>query len=123
MGRTVPRDRRVAERMGQRAEAAAALLLTLKGYRIVARRLRTPVGELDLVAVRRRRLAFVEVKLRKSAEDALWAITPRQQARIARAAEYWLARRPAFHAHDIGFDVILAAPWWRPRHLSDAFRV
>lgn len=117
------RERRTAERMGHRAEAAAALLLILKGYRIVARRLRTPAGEIDLIAARGRRLAFVEVKLRASAEDAAWALGPRQQARIARAAEYWLSRRPALAAHDIGFDVILVAPWSRPRHLRDAFRV
>lgn len=116
------RARRRAERRGFRAEALAALLLALKGYRILARRCRTPVGEIDLVAVRRRRLVFVEVKVRGRAEAAAWALTPRQQARIARAAEYWLAHRSAYHGHDIGFDVILLAPWAWPRHLRDAFR-
>lgn len=117
------RDRRAAERYGQRAETAAALLMMLKGYRIIARRVRTPAGEIDLIAARRKRLAFVEVKLRKSAEDAAWSLTPRQQGRIARAAECWLARHPAYASHDVGLDVVLAAPWSRPRHMADAFRV
>lgn len=117
------RDRRAAERTGRRAEAAAALLLMAKGYRILARRLRTPVGEIDLVAARGKRLAFVEVKRRGSSGDAAWALGPRQQARIARAAEYWLARHPAYARRDIGFDVILSAPRSWPSHLRDAFRV
>ena len=118
------RSRRGAERGGRRAEAFAALWLILKGYRILERRCRTPVGEIDLVARRGGRIAFVEVKIRGAGtEDAAWSVTPRQRARIARAAEYWLARRPAFLDHDIGFDVVLLAPWARPRHLADAFRV
>ena len=115
--------RKAAERRGHRAELLAALWLNLKGYRVLERRYQTGVGEIDIVAVRGRRLAFVEVKLRASAEDAAWSVTPRQQARVARAAEHWLARKPAFQAHDIGLDVVLVAPWTRPRHLRDAFRV
>jgi putative endonuclease len=115
--------RRAAERSGHRAEALAALWLAVKGYRILARRFRTPVGEVDLIAARRHRLAFIEVKRRASLDDAARALTPRQHARVARAAEYWLARRPAFQEHDVGFDVILIAPWSRPRHLRDAFRI
>ncbi len=117
------RSRKAAERKGQRAESVAVLWLNLKGYRILERRYRTGVGEIDIVAVRARRLAFVEVKARASTEDAAWSVTPRQQARIARAAQYWLARRQAFRDHDIGFDVVLVAPWTLPRHLADAFRV
>ena len=117
------RSRRAAERSAHWAERAAALLLILKGYRIIARRYRTPVGEIDLIARRRRRLAFVEVKYRRSLDAAAWAVTSRQQARIARAGEYWLAGHPEFAGDDIGFDVILTAPWSRPRHLRDAFRV
>lgn len=117
------KSRKAAERRGHRAELLAALWLNLKGYRVLERRCRTGVGEIDIVAVRARRLAFVEVKLRASAEHAAWSVTPRQQARIARAAEHWLARKPAFHGHDIGFDVVLVAPRTLPRHLADAFRV
>ncbi len=118
------RSRQRAERGGRRAEVLAALWLMLKGYRILARRCRTPVGEIDLVARRGGRIVFVEVKTRGAGTDeAAWSVTPRQQARIARAAEHWLARRPAFQGHDIGFDVVLLAPWAWPRHLADAFRV
>ena len=115
--------RRVAERKGRRAEALAALLFSLKGYRLVERRCRTPVGEVDLIAVRRRRLAFVEVKLRASTKDAAWSLTPRQRSRIARAAEYWVSRKPAYQGHDVAFDVVLMAPWTWPVHMRDAFRV
>lgn len=117
------RDRRAAERSGLAAERAAAWLLALKGYRLLDRRYRSPAGEIDLIASRGRRLAFVEVKRRASGADAAWAVLPRQQQRIARAAGHWLARRPAYAGHDIGFDVVLVAPWSLPRHLRDAFRV
>lgn len=117
------RSRREAERRGHRAETLAALWLGLKGYRILGRRCRTPVGEIDLVAARRGRIAFVEVKVRASTDEAAWSVTPRQQARIARAAEYWLARKPAYQSHDVGLDVIMVAPWSMPKHLRDAFRV
>ena len=116
-------NRAAAERRGRRAEAAAALLLMLKGYRIIERRCRTPVGEIDIVAFRWGRLAFVEVKSRRARDDAAWSVTPRQQARIARAAEYWLARKPAFQGCAIGLDVVLVSPWALPHHLADAFRV
>lgn len=106
---------------GRWAELAAAALLLLKGYRILARRFRSPVGEIDLVARRGRRLAFVEVKSRATHDAAAWSVTPRQQQRIARAAEAWLKRHPRHAACEIGFDVVLVSPRARPRHLRDAF--
>ena len=118
-----PSRRAVAERSGHRAETIAAVWLSLKGYRILERRCRTVVGEIDIIAVRRRRLAFVEVKRRRARDEAAWSVTSRQQARIVRAAEHWLAHRPAFQAHDIGLDVVLVAPWKMPQHLRDTFRV
>jgi putative endonuclease len=117
------RARRAAERKGRFAEAVAAFLLTCKGYRILARRYRTPVGEVDLIARRGRRLAFVEVKLRESAGAAAHAVTPRQQHRIARAAEHWLAQRAPQGEWEAAFDVVLVAPWSWPRHLKSAFRI
>lgn len=95
----------------------------IRGYRVLERRYRSPAGEIDLVAVRRRRLAFVEVKMRATRDQAAWSVNPRQRARIARAAEHWLARRPGFHGHEIGFDVMLIAPWTVPQYMKDAFRV
>jgi putative endonuclease len=116
-----PRER--AYRSGVFAESLVALLLRLKGYRIVARRYKTPVGEIDLVALKGRRLAFVEVKRRKTREDAAWTLPTRQRRRIVRAAQYWLAGHPDYAGHDIAFDVVLAAPWSWPRYIANAFPV
>lgn len=113
--------RREAERRGRRAEDAAAMLLRAKGFRILARRYRTPAGEIDLIVRRRRRIAFVEVKERESTDSAAWAITPRQRARLVRAAEAWLARHPPKGDFEISIDVVLVAPWGWPRHIVSAF--
>jgi len=114
-------DRRRAERWGRWAETAAALALLVKGYRIVARRLKTPAGEIDLLARRGRILAVVEVKARASLDGAAFALGPRQQRRLARAAAV-AAARPRLAGLDIRFDVVLVAPWRWPRHLKDAWR-
>ena len=113
--------KRAAERRGRLAELAAVLLLTLKGYRVLARRVRTPVGEIDLIARRGRVLAFVEVKARSAEDAAAEAVTPGQRRRIARAAAWWLARRPAFGDHVLRFDAVLVAPRRLPRHVTGAF--
>jgi putative endonuclease len=76
------------------AESRAAALLMAKGYRILAKRFRTPHGEIDIVTKRRKILALVEVKARASLDEAAFAVTPRQQARIINAAQAWLARIP-----------------------------
>ena len=115
--------RRAAERRGQWAETLAALYLQAKGYRILERRFRSRAGEIDLIARRGSHLAFVEVKARPSASDAAWAVTARQQARIARAAEHWLAIKGAETDLEMSFDVVLIAPWTWPRHIASAFRV
>lgn len=98
------------------------MVLRAKGYRILQQRYRSRVGEIDLIARRGRRLAFIEVKERGSIDAAAWAVTPRQQGRIVRAAQSWLARQPQMQDFEIGFDVILIAPWSWPRHIADAFR-
>ncbi len=115
--------RRVAERKGRWAEALAALALRTKGYRILERRFRSRAGEIDLIARHGKHLAFVEVKARASLDTAAWSVTPRQQARIARAAEHWLALEGESGDFDISFDVVLVAPWTWPRHMASAFRV
>jgi putative endonuclease len=102
-------------------EARCAWRLRLAGYRIVARDVRTPVGEIDLVARRGRTVAFVEVKAR-SGEGAADALTPRQRRRIVRAAAAFLAIRPTLAALDIRFDVMLVGRGLFPRHLRAAFR-
>ena len=80
-------ERQVAFRAGVSAESRAAALLIVKGFRILARRWKTPVGEIDIVARRRRLLVFVEVKTRQQLDDAAWSVTDRQRGRIAAAAE------------------------------------
>jgi Holliday junction resolvase-like predicted endonuclease len=74
-------------------------------------RYKTPVGEIDRVALKAKRLAFVEVKQRRRFEDAGWALPTRARHRIVRAAQYWLSSHPDFAGHDIAFDVVLPAPW------------
>ena len=118
------RERRFkAYRRGLFAETVTALWLRLKGYAIVARGYKTPVGEIDLVALKGKRLAFIEVKRRKTADDAAWTIPAKQRRRIVRAAQYWLAGHPAYAGHDIAFDVVLAAPWAWPRYIANVFPV
>jgi putative endonuclease len=85
--------------------------------------LRTPLGEIDLVARRGRLLAFVEVKARTDLEQALVALSPRQRQRTARAAELFLLRRPDLAGHTLRFDLIAVRPWRLPRHLSDVWRL
>lgn len=114
--------RRRDERMGRLAEWLAAARLVLTGHRILARRQRTPQGELDLIAVRGRRIVFAEVKWRRDGNAVAYAVTPRQAQRIARAAEHWLWRQPRYRNHTIGLDVIQVTPWRLPRHLRDALQ-
>lgn len=113
--------RRAAFRLGLSAEGRAAALLLAKGYRIVARRWKSPVGEVDLVARRGRLLVFVEVKARSRLDDAAEAVTERQRRRIAAAAQAWLASHDGDIHCDIRFDAILVAPRRLPRHLPAAF--
>jgi putative endonuclease len=115
--------KRAAERRGRQGEFFAMLMLVLKGYRIVDRRVRTRAGEIDMVA---RSLGgivcFVEVKTRNSLREAQEAVRPRQAARIARAAELFLAHRPWLVAKGVRFDTIVVSRRSWPRHLRDAWR-
>ncbi|MEO1093120.1 MAG: YraN family protein [Pseudomonadota bacterium] len=107
---------------GRRAEAVAAWWLRLRGFRILARRYRTPVGELDLVAKRGGLMVFVEVKRRASTADAAAAVSLAQRRRIGRAAAAFLARHGAADAPHTRYDVIAVAPWQWPCHVVDAWR-
>ena len=110
-----------AFRAGLSAESRAAAYLMAKGYRILAKRFRTPHGEIDLVAKRWNLLAFVEVKARATLDDAALAVTPRQQARIVDAAQAWLVMHPEHADFELRFDAILIAPRHLPRHVLAAF--
>jgi putative endonuclease len=112
-------ERRARLRRGMLSESLAALVLICKGYRILARRHRTRCGEIDLIAVRGRRLAFVEVKRRTTMAGAEASIGPRQQQRIRDAADRWLARNPRFHNHDICFDLVFLVRRHWPQHIEN----
>jgi putative endonuclease len=113
-------ERVAAFRTGLSAESRAAAWLIAKGYRILAKRFRTPYGEIDLVA-RRRLIAFIEVKARANLDDAAWAVTPRQQQRIINAAQAWLMAHPEHAEFEMRFDAMPIAPRSLPRHLLAAF--
>lgn len=115
------RHRVAAFRLGLSAESRAAMLLIAKGYRIAARRFKTPFGEIDIVARRRNALVFVEVKARDRDDEAAEAVTERGKRRILSAAELWLAHHPADTQRFIRFDVILVTPGKIPRHVANAF--
>jgi putative endonuclease len=114
-------ERQAAFRFGLSAESRAAAYLIAKGHRIVARRWRTPLGEVDIVARRGRLLVFVEVKARNSLDAAAEAVTDRQQRRIIGAAEAWLASHPGDIDCHIRFDAVLVVPGRIPRHIPNAF--
>lgn len=114
--------RQRSERFGRLGECVAMLALAVQGYRVVARRVPTPWGEIDLVAVRGRRLAFVEVKARQSLADAGMAVSVRQARRLARAAEMWVWRRPGYRDYEIGLDRCEVAPWCWPRLRPNALQ-
>ncbi len=114
------RARRVSERQGRLAEWVAAVALVIRGYRVLARRHRSVLGEIDLIAVRGRRLAFVEVKLRPTLEAAQLAITPKQMRRMRAAANRWVWRHSRYRDCEIGLDAMLLAPRRWPRHLPNA---
>ena len=123
--RTPPKEaspeRVAAFKTGISAESRAAAFLFAKGYRILAKRFRTPHGEIDLIVRRRNLLAFVEVKARATLDDAAFAVTPRQQARIIAAAQIWLMAHPEHAEYDLRFDAMLIAPRRLPRHVLSAF--
>jgi putative endonuclease len=117
-----PRPERVAAfGLGLSAESRAAAYLVAKGYRIAARRFRTPFGEVDIVARRGRALIFVEVKARNTLDAAAESLQVRQQRRIADAAAFWLSLNPHDAQSDIRFDAMLVAPGKIPRHIQAAF--
>jgi putative endonuclease len=112
----------IAHAGGMAAEAAACAALTAEGWTILARRARTPAGEIDIVAERAGLLAFIEVKRRAALADAAAAVSPRQRARLLAAAEILLAANPGWGAAGIRFDVMLVDAALRLRRIADAFR-
>ena len=114
-------ERVAAFGLGISAESRAAAYLVAKGFRILSRRWKSPLGELDIVARRRKLLIFVEVKARATLDAAAESIDVRTQQRIASAAEAWLATYPQPNITDMRFDAMLVAPGKIPRHIQGAF--
>lgn len=115
-------DRQRAWRRGWWAETLCTITLRLRGYRIMSRRLRTPVGEIDILARRGKILAVIEVKAREDIAGAAESVTDRQKQRLIRAAGWVVAGRPDLASLDTRFDVMLVAPRRWPRHMVDAWR-
>ncbi|WP_420334864.1 YraN family protein [Roseibium sp.] len=113
--------RRKAHALGLSAESRAAWYLRLTGWRILKRRYKTRAGEIDLIAKKRKTVAFVEVKARKTREAAVEAVTPVSQKRIARAAKIFVAEHPKAGFFTLRFDVIIIRPWALPERIENAF--
>ncbi len=108
-------------RYGRFAEGLCAWHLRLRGYRVVARGFRVPVGEIDIVARRGRTLAVIEVKARRDWDRAAAALGAKQRARIGRAASAFMASHDCAGLN-VRYDVMLVRPWRLPRHLRGAWR-
>ncbi len=113
--------REVAERKGREAEAQAAQWLMQQGWEVIAQRVKTKLGEIDLVARKPGMVAFVEVKWRKRTADLATAIDERRLARVAAAVEV-VAHEYATDGEDLRIDVILLAPGTPPRHIANAWQ-
>jgi len=111
-----------ARRDGRRGEILCVLWLMAKGYRILGFRMKTPQAEIDVLALKGGVVVVVEVKRRRSLDEALDAVTPHQRERLLRAARSIAARRPDLAGAAIRLDLLALAPGCWPRHIQDAWR-
>ncbi|RCS24865.1 YraN family protein [Phyllobacterium salinisoli] len=118
---TAARHKRKAFFRGHSAERLASFALMLKGFRILARRYRTRLGEIDLIARRGDLVLIVEVKARTTLEAAMDAVNHTSMRRIEAAADLWLARQPDRALLSLRFDLVAVLPWRWPRHVPAAF--
>lgn len=114
-------NRQEAERRGRGAETLACWYLRMKGWRILARRARVPGGEVDIVARRRRTVAFIEVKARATEEAAAFALDEWRLRRVVAAAER-LAPRYMREGDDVRIDALFIVPGRRPKHLANVWQ-
>jgi putative endonuclease len=112
---------KAARLAGRRGEVLAAILLMLKGYRILGFRLATPQGEIDLLALKGQTLAVVEVKQRRTVAEALEAVSSLQLERLRRAGAHIAAGRPALRGAAVRLDLMALAPGRLPRHVPNAW--
>ena len=111
-----------AYRQGLWAENLAAWLLRLKGYRVLARRYKTPVGEIDLVVCRQKTLVAVEVKSRAENSDALESINFKNRERVQRALAHFMMHHPVYANYDLRFDVVAVSRGFSVQHLDNAWQ-
>ncbi len=114
-------NRKQAEKRGHRAETLAALYLRLKGYRILAKRFKTKLGEIDIIATKGDLVAMVEVKARRTVQEAVDSVTATAQHRIHNSADLWLGKQRNAERLSIRFDIIAICPKKWPSHFKDAF--
>ncbi|MGE4350699.1 MAG: YraN family protein [Bdellovibrionales bacterium] len=110
-----------AYRKGKWAESLSCLILRIKGYKIIKRRYKSRQGEIDIVASKGNRLAFIEVKARPTIAAGAEAVAPQQQHRLHRAAALFHAHNRGFSHYTMSFDLMLVAPWHLPVHIKNAF--
>ncbi len=115
------KKRQAAEKRGHLAETIALWFLRLKGYRLLARRFNTHVGEIDLVMRKGKTTAFIEVKQRKSVDEAVIAVTTYQSKRISSAAAAWMSRDPKAASGFCRFDIVAVSSNLWPTHIENAF--
>ena len=122
MSKPDARKKRIrAFRRGWISENLAAFYLLVKGYRIVALRYKTRVGEIDIIARKGDLVVFCEVKARANLEDALFAVGASSQRRIRAASDVWLSKEKDTSMLSQRYDVIAIVPWSRPKHFEDCF--
>ncbi|MDE2445136.1 MAG: YraN family protein [Alphaproteobacteria bacterium] len=114
-------NRKKFERRGRAAETAALILLTLKGYRLLARRFNSRLGEIDLIMRKGETTAFIEVKARSTMDAAVASVTPYQSKRIAAAASLWMARDAKAAQGFCRFDIVAVNAYLWPAHIPNAF--
>lgn len=119
---STPEKKRRAHRFGLLAERIAIGWLRMKGYQILAHRYKVKLGEVDLIALKKETLTFVEVKARRHRLDAIHALTFAQRKRIENAARTFLAKNPEFQGYGMRFDLVVITPLSFPKHLIDAWQ-
>lgn len=110
-----------AFRRGRISEYWAALYLLGKGYRIIAVRHKTKMGEIDLIVCKRDLVVFVEVKARRTVDDAVFAVSNASQKRIRNASDLWMMKQAGASTLSQRYDIIAIRPWSWPVHIVDAF--